>query len=361
MKRVRYLLFLAAALVLSGCKLTVLSPAGDIAQQQSDLILYSTILMLIVIIPVMGLTIFFAFHYRESNEKASYAPDWDHSISLEIVVWSVPLAIISCLAGLTWVATHRLEPYEPLRRISETQPIAEDLEPLVIQVVALDWKWVFLYPEQGIATVNEVAAVVDQPIEFRLTSNTVMNSFSVPALAGMIYAMPGMETELNAVINRPGTYDGFSANYSGEGFSQMRFDFRGMSQSEFDTWADEARRSSITLTRDVFAELQKPSVGDEVTFYSGIEQGLWRRIVNLCVADDTLCHDDMMMVDALGGGGLAGLADREMFAGICSVSDERLVTYMLKPELEGRREDILAALEAMKPKPKPGQSLPGGQ
>ncbi|MEM1381111.1 MAG: ubiquinol oxidase subunit II [Pseudomonadota bacterium] len=336
------------ALALSGCNLIVINPSGDVARQQSDLILYATILMLIVIIPVMALTIFFAFHYRESNKSATYAPDWDHSISLEIVVWSVPLAIISCLAGLTWVATHRLEPYEPLRRISETQAIDEAADPLVIQVVALDWKWVFLYPEEGIATVNEVAAPVDRPIEFRLTSGTVMNSFYIPALAGQIYAMAGMETELNAVINEPGVFDGFSANYSGEGFSQMRFKFHGLDDQGFADWVDSARASARALSREVFAGLEKPSVGDQVTYFSEIEDGLWRRIVNLCVAEDTLCRDDMMMVDALGGGGIAGLTNREMYKGICSVSDQRLVYYLLRPELENQRDDILAAIEAPK-------------
>ncbi|MEO0971598.1 MAG: ubiquinol oxidase subunit II, partial [Pseudomonadota bacterium] len=311
----RILSVLFAATLLAGCKLTVFEASGDIASQQGDLIIYSTILMLIVVLPVMALTIFFAFHYRASNKKASYAPDWDHSISLEIVVWSVPLAIISCLAGLTWVATHRLDPYQPLTRISDTQAIDEQVEPLVVQVVALDWKWLFIYPEYGVASVNEMAAVVDRPIEFQLTSTTVMNSFAVPALAGQIYAMAGMQTELNAVINEPGTFDGFSANYSGAGFSYMRFDFLGLEASDFDDWIGRLRASADALDRAQFVDLEAASVDHPITYYSGIEDGLWRRIVNLCVGDDALCLDDMMVVDALGGGGLDGLYNRDMFRG----------------------------------------------
>jgi len=185
----------------------LLNPNGDVAAQQGDLIIYATVLMLIVILPVMALTVLFAFAYRASNTEANYDPEWDHSISLEIVIWAVPLAIIICLAGLTWVATHRLDPYQDLRRVSETQPIDPNVEPLQVQVVALDWKWVFIYPEHNIATVNEAAVIVDRPIEWKLTSGTVMNAFYVPEMAGMIYAMAGMETELNAVMNAPGSYD----------------------------------------------------------------------------------------------------------------------------------------------------------
>ncbi|MEM9386725.1 MAG: ubiquinol oxidase subunit II [Pseudomonadota bacterium] len=336
---------LLAALLLGGCKLTVLDPSGDIASQQGDLIVYSTILMLIVVVPVLALTAFFAFHYRDSNKRASYAPDWDHSISLEIVVWSVPLAIISCLAGLTWVATHRLDPYEPLTRISESQSIDESVAPLRVQVVALDWKWLFIYPEYGVASVNEAAAIVDRPIQFELTSTTVMNSFAIPALAGQIYAMAGMETELNAVINEPGTYDGFSANYSGAGFSQMRFKFHGLDDNAFDDWVTVLRDADEALGREAFVALEDQSVDHPVTYYSEVEEGLWRRIVNLCVGDDALCLDDMMVVDALGGGGLAGLYNRDMFRGMCSATDTRALYYMLKSTMPQESEDIIAALD----------------
>ncbi len=316
--------------LLSGCNLVVLEPAGDIAMQQGQLIIYATVLMLIVIVPVMALTVFFALYYRASNRKATYAPEWDHSVSLEIVVWSLPLAIIICLAGLTWVATHRLEPYDDLRRISAEKAVDADVIPLTIQVAALDWKWLFIYPEQGIATVNEVAAIVDRPVEFKLTSATVMNSFYVPALAGQIYAMAGMETELNAVINEPGDFEGFSANYSGNGFSQMRFRFHGMDEQGFEDWVAGVRAGGTHLDRATWVELAAPSVGHAVTYFDSVEDDLWRRILNLCVEEGRLCQDDMMMVDALGGGGLLGLYNREIFAGICSAEDSLSLYSLLQ-------------------------------
>ncbi|MEM6616322.1 MAG: ubiquinol oxidase subunit II [Pseudomonadota bacterium] len=338
---VRTCLLVAAGLLLAGCEWVVMSPSGDIARQQADLIIYSTILMLIIILPVIGLTFFFAWRYRESNKRATYEPDWDHSISLEIVVWSVPLAIIICLAGLTWVATHRLNPYDPVRRISLEQPVDPDVEPLIVQVVAMDWKWVFIYPEQGIATINEAAAIVDRPIEFQLTSDTVMNSFYIPALAGQIYAMAGMQTELNAVINEAGTYKGISAHYNGYGFNEMNFDFLGLDQAGFDAWVETVKGSSEGFDQDVYVELQVPSIGNPKAYYGTVRDGIWDRIVNMCVNPLDLCRDDMMMVDALGGGGLEGLIDRELFRGICSVDDPGALLALIKPELQNRARELL--------------------
>ncbi|MEM7732195.1 MAG: ubiquinol oxidase subunit II [Pseudomonadota bacterium] len=339
--------FLAIATLLSGCNLVLLNPNGDVAAQKGDLIVYATVLMLIVILPVMALTVFFAMKYREDNKSATYAPDWDHSISLEIVIWAVPLAIIICLAGLTWVATHRLDPYQDLRRISETQPIDQSVKPLEIHVVSLDWKWLFIYPEQNIATVNEFAAVVDRPIEFKLTSDTVMNAFYVPDLAGMIYAMAGMETELNAVINVPGTYEGFSANYSGNGFSHMNFDFHGLDDAGFDAWVETVRDQgrASELDQVAYNQLQQPSIDHKVTYYGHVRDGLWRRIVNLCAGQQDLCLDDMMMVDALGGGGIEGLFNREMFRGICAAEDPSAFIAILRPDLKPLEDEIFAAMD----------------
>ncbi|MEO0976928.1 MAG: ubiquinol oxidase subunit II [Pseudomonadota bacterium] len=312
---------LALAPLLGGCNFVVMDPSGDVATQQADLIIYSTVLMLIVVLPVMALTVFFAIKYRSSNKDAEYDPDWHHSTSLEIVIWSVPMAIIMCLAGLTWVATHRLEPYNPLRRISAEIPIDRSVEPLVIRAVAMDWKWLFIYPEQGIAAVNEVAAPLNRPIKFEITSSTVMNSLYIPALAGQIYAMAGMQTELNAVINEEGSYKGFSANYSGAGFSQMHFRFHGMNDDGFDAWVAKVGTAADPLDRATFLKLDEPSIAHPVTYYGSVGEDLWDAIINLCVDSNDLCHDDMMMVDALGGGGLEGIFLREVFAGICSADD----------------------------------------
>ncbi|WP_254249375.1 ubiquinol oxidase subunit II [Loktanella salsilacus] len=286
-----------------------MNPAGDVASQQADLIIYATVLMLIVIVPVIALTVFFAMRYRASEKERTYEPEWDHSVSLEIVIWSVPLAIIIMLAGLTWVATHRLDPYADLTRISATQPIDENVTPLQVQVVAMDWKWLFIYPEYNIATVNEMATIVDRPVELKLTATTVMNAFYVPDMVGMIYAMAGMETELNGVLNSEGTYEGFASHYNGAGFSKMRFDVQALDEAGFAAWVADAQSVPQDLTRATFEQLEQPSIDDDVAYYASVEDGLWRRIVNMCVGEDTMCMDEMMMIDAMGGGGLEGMPD----------------------------------------------------
>ena len=354
MHRVWTLCHLAfGALALSGCNLVVMNPSGDVASQQAQLIVYATVLMLIVIIPVIALTIFFAFKYRASNEEATFDPDWHHSISLEMVVWSVPMAIIMCLAGLTWVATHRLEPYNDIRRIDAQTPIDPSVEPLTIQVAAMDWKWVFLYPEQGIATVNEVAAPVDRPIEFHITSATVMNSFYIPALAGMIYAMPGMQTELNAVINEEGVFKGLSANYSGEGFSHMNFDFIAtVDQAGFDAWVEKVQAEGSDLDLDGLAELNKPSVDHPVMYFGSYDENAWNRLVNKCVDEDDLCLNDMMMADALGGGGIEGLFNREQFRGLCSAENPGAIMALIRPGKHDLEKDIIAAMTDLPANPR---------
>ncbi|MGR3804111.1 ubiquinol oxidase subunit II [Marinibacterium profundimaris] len=340
-----------SASLLSGCDLLLLNPSGDVAAQQGELIIYSTILMLIVILPVLALTVFFAWKYRESNREARYEPDWDHSISLEIVVWSLPLAIIICLGGLTWVATHRLNPYDEVRRIAPGVPVDETVKPLTIQVVALDWKWLFIYPEQNIAMVNEVAAITDRPVEFKLTSSTVMNSFYIPSLAGMIYTMPGMETEMNAVMNEDGVYEGFASNYSGLGYNWMRFTFHSTDEAGFDEWVEKVRSEGATLDRDAFVALDQPSMKHPVTPYGTVEDGLWTRILNQCVDDQSLCLNDMMMVDALGGGGLEGIYNREIYRGLCTAENPHALIEILRPQDAHREAALLSAIGGTPPMP----------
>ncbi len=211
---------LAATLALAGCDWVVMKPSGFIAREEAQLIVTSTVLMLLIIVPVIVLTLLFAWRYRASNRSAPHDPDWDHSTKLELVIWGAPLLIVIALGAVTWISTHQLDPYRPLDRLDADRPVLSSVRPLEVQVVALDWKWLFIYPEYGIATVNELAAPVDRPIEFTITASDVMNSFYIPALAGQIYAMPAMQTKLHAVINEAGVYDGFSANFSGDGFSQ---------------------------------------------------------------------------------------------------------------------------------------------
>lgn len=312
MNSVRRLLQAVALLVvaatLSGCNLLVLDAPGDIASRQGDLIVVATLLMLIVIVPVLALTFWFAWRYRASNTEATYTPDWDHSTQLELVIWGVPLLIIIALGAVTWISTHLLDPYRPLDRISHGNPVAEGVEPLEIQVVALDWKWLFVYPDEGVASLNELAVPVDRPVRFRITASSVMNTFYVPALAGMIYGMPGMESELNAVINAPGEYEGFSANYSGAGFSHMRFAFHGLDDAGYAQWIASVRAGGgDALTRAAYLELEKPSKREPVRHFASVDAGLFDAVVNRCVDIERLCMDQMMAIDASGGYGLEGL------------------------------------------------------
>lgn len=296
------LLLLVSIFAVSGCDhWVVMNPSGDIAKQEAFLINISTLLMLVIIVPVIFLTIFYAWKYRASNRKseAEYDPDWHHSATLETIIWTAPLVIILILSGLTFVATHRLDPYMPITRISADKPLPENANPLVIETVALDWKWLFFYPELGVATVNEIAAPLDRPIKFKITSGSVMNSFYIPALAGQIYAMAGMETKMHAVINEEGVFDGFSANYSGHGFSGMRFKFHGMDDEGFDAWVEKVRSAKQgRLDSASYMELEKQTTNHPVVYYGNVEKGLYHKILNLCVEAGTTCMDELMDHDA---------------------------------------------------------------
>ncbi|WP_273455005.1 ubiquinol oxidase subunit II [Nevskia ramosa] len=301
------LLPLLLTLPLAGCGLVTLAPSGDIAARQGDLIVVATVLMLLIVVPVMVLTGWFAWHFRASNQKANHDPDWHHSTALELVIWSAPLLIVIMLGAVTWISTHTLDPFRKLDRIAEGRPLPEGVKPLKVQVVALDWKWLFIYPDYGIASVNEMAAPVDVPIEFQITSSTVMNSFFVPALAGQIYAMPAMETRLHAVINKAGDFEGFSANYSGAGFSQMRFNFKGLDGQDFDRWVAKARESNAELSRGEYLQLEKPGARGPVRLYGKTMAGLYDAVLNLCVEPTKMCQRDMAAIDARGGLGLANV------------------------------------------------------
>jgi len=303
----RKLLLPSLAMLLAGCEAVVMSPSGDVAVQQRNLILASTVLMLLIILPVIVLTLLFAWRYRASNKDAAYDPDWHHSTQLELVIWSAPLLIIIALGALTWIGTHTLDPYRPIDRLEAGRAVPAGAKTLKVQVVALDWKWLFLYPDYGIASVNEMAAPVDVPISFQITASTVMNSFFVPALAGQIYAMPGMETRLHAVINKPGDYKGFSANYSGAGFSDMQFRFKGMSNADFQHWVAKAKADGTALEREDYLKLEKPSEREPVRLYARAAPDLYQAILNMCVDRNKMCMRDMMAIDARGGLGMEGI------------------------------------------------------
>ena len=282
---------------LGGCGMQVIYPAGDVASQQADILLISTFLMLLIIIPVMALTALFAWRFRASNTAVEHRPDWDHSTALELVIWSAPLLIIIALGAITWISTHTLDPYRPLDRLAPGKPKAVDAKPLEIDVVALDWKWLFIYPEQGIATVNTLALPTDREVRFRITSSSVMNSFYVPALAGQIYAMPGMETKLHAVLNRTGTFEGISANYSGAGFSGMRFTVHGVDEAGFAAWVARMKTGGKLLDRPAYLALERPSENSPARYWSSIDPALFHRVVNMCVRDGQPCMIDTMKKD----------------------------------------------------------------
>ncbi|RYE55260.1 MAG: ubiquinol oxidase subunit II, partial [Hyphomicrobiales bacterium] len=288
LRRLSAAALLAATGLLSACADEVLNPAGDIALQQRDIIYISTALMLLIIVPVLILIVVFAWRYRAGND-ATYDPDFDHSTSLELVIWSAPLLIIICLGALTWWSTHLLDPFRPVNRVAAGKPVDPNVKPLVVQVVSLDWKWLFIYPEQGVATVNELALPVDRPVRFDLTSTNMMNTFYAPTLAGMIYTMPGMRSVLHAVLNRPGTFEGLSANYSGAGFSHMRFKLYGVDQPDFDKWVARVKASGPALDTNRYLEVAKPSEKVPAMYFSSADLTLFDRIYKRCVEPGSTC------------------------------------------------------------------------
>ncbi|EZP74213.1 Ubiquinol oxidase, subunit II [Sphingomonas paucimobilis] len=296
---------IAALGLLGGCAdMVVMNPTGDIAVQQRNLILFATGVMLLIIVPVIALTVWFAWKYRRGNPDKVYDPGFDHSTTLELVIWSCPLLIIIALSAVTWTSTHLLDPFRPIERIAPGRPVTPDMKTLDVQVVALDWKWLFIYPEQGIATVNELALPVDVPVRFSITSTSQFNTFYAPTLAGMIYAMPGMDSKLHAVLNKPGESWGYSGNYTGRGYADMRFKLRGMPQADFDAWVAGIKgRGGASLETASYLALEKPSEKAPVMYFANVMPGLFDRAVNMCVDPRKTCMAETMRRDMERAGG----------------------------------------------------------
>jgi len=265
------LLPLLGMLMLGGCKWTLLDPKGQVGLDERNLIITATILMLLVVVPVIIMTFAFAWKYRASNKDAVYAPKWSHSTKIEIAVWLVPVLIIIALGYVTYKSTHALDPYRPLE---------SDVKPITIEVVAMDWKWLFIYPEQGIATVNKIVFPAHTPVNFRVTSDTVMNSFFIPGLGGQIYAMAGMQTKLHLIANQNAEMDGISANYSGAGFTGMKFKAIATTQEEFDAWVSEVKKAPKQLEQAEYEALSKPSQNNPVELYSSYTPNLFQLIID---------------------------------------------------------------------------------
>lgn len=249
----------------------VLNPAGPISQKERGLIILAVLLSMIVVIPVYFMLFSFAWKYRESNKKAKYDPHFDHSRLIESVWWGVPLIIIAILGIATWKSSNELDPYKPLQSSNAT---------LNIQVVALQWKWLFIYPEQNIATVNLVQFPEKTPVKFEVTADAPINSFWIPQLGSQIYASSGRSTTLHLMADQVNSYQGSSANISGEGFADMTFVAKSVTGSDFEKWVGFVRQYRKQLYLNSYNELAKPGYVPEVTYYSEVEKNLYDRIVN---------------------------------------------------------------------------------
>lgn len=250
--------------------IAVLSPAGMISEKQTRLLWIATVVMLFVVVPVFLLTFFIAWKYRASNQKAKYSPEWDRNHTAEIIWWGIPCVIIVILGVFTWIGCHELDPFKP---------IESNVKPVKIQVVALQWKWLFIYPEQNIASVNYFEIPVDTPIDFEITSDAPMNSFWLPKLGGQVYAMSGMRSKLHLMAYHEGSYPGSSANISGAGFSSMVFTAKATSREAFDSWVASVQSSSQVLGSVEYADLAKPSSYVPPDFYRLGEPGLFDSII----------------------------------------------------------------------------------
>lgn len=235
----------------------VFDPHGPIGAAERTILLNATAIMLAVVIPVILMTLAFAWWFRAGNTKAKYLPDWHYSGHVELVVWSIPALVVLFLSGICWIASHELDPRAPL---------SAESKPVDIDVVSLDWKWLFLYPGENVASVNRVVVPAGTPIRFRLTSATVMNSFFVPQLGSQIYTMAGMTTRLNLQADKPGIYPGLSAQFSGDGFSDMRFDLEAMPADRYAAWVAEARTAKDTLDEQGYAVLAQSGTAPRATY-----------------------------------------------------------------------------------------------
>jgi len=259
----------STAMLLASCDEGVLDPHGPVGNAERVILYDSTAIMLAVIIPVIVLTLVFAWWFRARNKRAHYRPDWEYSGRIEMIIWSIPALVILFLGGIAWTGSHDLDPAVPLE---------ESSAPLDIEVISVDWRWLFIYPHEGIASLNRLVVPARVPLRFRLTSATVMNSFFVPQLGSQIYAMPNMVTRLNLEADQPGTFEGLSAQFSGDGFSDMRFDLVSTEAEAFKDWVNTTKTQGGVLDARTFEELAKPARADGVQTYAQVSQDLFDSI-----------------------------------------------------------------------------------
>lgn len=248
----------------------VLNPQGEIADRQRTLLIFASALSLIIVLPVYMLLVFFAWRYRDSNKKAAYRPNWANNKWLEIIWWGIPCILIAILAVVAYRTSHELDQFRPLD---------SDVKPVEVQVVALQWKWLFIYPEQQVASVNLMPIPEKTPINLSLTSDAPMNAFWVPSLGSQMYAMSGMSSKLHILANHTGDFNGSSANISGEGFADMAFTVRSQTREDFDTWVNATRGHTEGLDMALYDELAKPGTVDQPVFYTLADAQLYDKIV----------------------------------------------------------------------------------
>jgi cytochrome o ubiquinol oxidase subunit II len=272
---------LVGAATLGGCSEGVLDPKGPIAAGELQILFNSLGIMLAIVIPTILATISVAWWFRSSNKRARYLPNFDYSDRLEMLVWSIPAMTVLLVGGVAWVGSHELDP---------RKPISSSVKPIRVQVVSLDWKWLFIYPDQGIATVNQLTIPVGAPISFELTSSGVMNSFFVPQLGGQIYTMAGMMTRLHLQADHPGTYPGLSAQFSGDGFADMRFKVDAVRPENFAYWVDVTRKTGPVLDAQAYADLARPSQAVAPFSYRAVTPNLFNSVLGSAMQPDAPSH-----------------------------------------------------------------------
>lgn len=266
------LVILCAMTFLDGCSnMPLLDPKGPIGASELILIAVSFALMLLVVIPVIFMAIWFPRRFNATNPKGEYAPKWSYSFKIELVVWLVPAVIVFALSVLTWTESHRLDPFKP---------IASTVKPVNIQAVSFDWKWLFIYPDQNVATVNHLVLPAKTPLNFKITSDTVMTSFFIPQLGSQIYAMGGMQSRLHLLADEPGHYTGQNQQFSGDGYPDMHFGVDVVSQQQFENWLDNTKQTPDKLDLAHLKELRTPEAGIPVTNFSSVMPGLFNQILN---------------------------------------------------------------------------------
>jgi cytochrome o ubiquinol oxidase subunit II len=262
---------LGASLFLGGCDWAVLDPKGPIADGNATLLVDSVAIMLVIVVPTIVATLAAAWWYRSSNTRARYLPDFEYSGALELIVWAIPLLTIMLLGGVTWIGAHDLDPAKPL--------VSKE-EPLNVQVVSLDWKWLFIYPDQHVASVNRLVIPAGTPVHFTLTSGSVMTAFFVPQLGSMIYTMNKMATQLHLAADEPGAFRGLATQISGDGFADMHFEVVAKSAPEFYDWLGQVRGAGEDLTSQRYIELSKQSVLPEPIAFKTVEEGLFEKVLD---------------------------------------------------------------------------------